>query len=42
MPNKDRGTNPPPEKPGNEGGLFSQQQERLVHFKPAMATVHAL
>ena len=36
-----RATNPPPEKPGGEGWLYSGQQQRLCHFKPAMATVHA-
>ena len=41
MPNKDRSNHEPPEKPGGEGWLFSSQQEKLVHFKPSMATVHA-
>jgi len=36
-----RATNPPTEKPGGEGWLYSAQQQRLCHFKPAMATVHA-
>ena len=30
-----------PAKPGGEGWLFSMQQQKLCHFKPSMATVHA-
>ena len=41
MPNKDRSFHEAPAKPGGEGWLFNQQQERLVHFKPATATAHA-
>ena len=41
MANKDRSHHEPPPKPGGEGWLFSSQQEKLVHFKPSMATVHA-
>ena len=41
MPNKDPGFHEAPAKPGGEGWLFNKQQERLVHFKPAMATAHA-
>ena len=40
-PNKNRATNPPPEKPGGEGWLVSADQQKLVQFKPSMATVHA-
>ena len=38
---KYRATNPPPEKPDGAGWLVSEQQQRLCHFKPSMATVHA-
>ena len=41
MPNKDRATNPPPEKPGGEGWLVSPEQQLLCQFKPDTATVHA-
>ena len=36
-----RATNPQPEKPDGAGWLYSEQQQRLCHFKPSMATVHA-
>ena len=41
MANKDRATNPPPEKPGGEGWLVSPEQQLLCQFKPDSATVHA-
>ena len=41
MANKDRSNHEPPEKPGGEGWLYSEQQQKLCHFKPSMATVHA-
>ena len=41
MANKDRATNPPPEKPGGEGWLVSPEQQLLCQFKADMATVHA-
>ena len=41
MANKDRSNHEPPEKPGGEGWFFSEQQQRLCHFKSSMATVHA-
>ena len=41
MANKDRRNHEPPDKPGGEGWLFSEQQRKLCHFKPSMATVHA-
>ena len=41
MPNKDRATNPPPMKPGGEGWLYSEQQQKLCHFKPDTSTAHA-
>ena len=41
MANKDRSNHEPPEKPGGEGWLFSEQQQKLCHFKPSMSTVHA-
>lgn len=41
MPNKDRSNHEAQEKPGGEGWLYSGQQQKLCHFKPAMATVHA-
>ena len=40
-PNKDRATNPPPEKPGNKGWLVSAEQQLLCQFKADSATVHA-
>ena len=41
MSSKDRSNHGPPEKPGGEGWLYSEQQQKLCHFKPSMATVHA-
>ncbi|WP_156783075.1 hypothetical protein [Synechococcus sp. CC9605] len=41
MASKDHSNHEPPEKPGGEGWLYSEQQQKLCHFKPAMATVHA-
>jgi len=41
MTNKDRATNPPPEKPGGEGWLVSPEQQLLCQFKPDSETVHA-
>ena len=41
MANKDRSNHEPPQKPGGEGWLYSEQQQKLCHFKPSMATVHA-
>ena len=41
MPNKDRATNPPPEKPGGEGWLVSPEQQLLCQFKPDSATDYA-
>mgnify|MGYP002000923045 CR=1 FL=1 len=41
MANKDRSNHEPPQKPGGEGWLFSEQQQKLCHFKPSMSTVHA-
>ena len=41
MANKDRATNPPPEKPGGEGWLVSPEQQLLCQFKADSATVHA-
>ena len=41
MANKDRATNPPPEKPGGEGWLVSPEQQLVCQFKPDSATVHA-
>ena len=40
MANKDRSNYEPPPKPGSEGWLYSEQQQKLCHFKPSMATVH--
>ena len=39
--NKDRNFHEAPAKQGGEGWLFSEQQQRLCHFKPSMTTVHA-
>ena len=41
MPNKDRSFHEAPQKAGGEGWLYSEQQQKLCHFKPDMATVHA-
>ena len=41
MPNKDRSFHEVPEKAGVEGWLYSEQQQKLCHFKPNTATVHA-
>ena len=41
MPNKDLSFHEAPAKPGSEGWLFSEQQQKLSHFRPAMATVQA-
>ena len=41
MPNKDRSFHEAPQKPGGEGWLYSEQQQKLCHFKPDTATVHA-
>ena len=41
MPNKDRSNHEPPEKPGGEGWLFSEQHQLLSQFRPSTATVHA-
>ena len=41
MPNKDRSFHESPEKAGGEGWLYSEQQQKLCHFKPVTATVHA-
>jgi hypothetical protein len=41
MANKDRSNHEPPPKPGGQGWLYSEQRQKLCHFKPSMATVHA-
>ena len=41
MANKDRSFHESPEKAGGEGWLYSEQQQKLCHFKPDTATVHA-
>ena len=41
MPSKDRSFHESPEKAGGEGWLYSEQQQKLCHFKPDTATVHA-
>ena len=41
MPNKDRSFHEVPEMAGVEGWLYSEQQQKLCHFKPNTATVHA-
>ena len=41
MPNKVRSFHEAPEKAGGEGWLYSEQQQKLCHFKPDTATVHA-
>ena len=39
--NKDRSFHESPEKAGCEGWLYSEQQQKLCHFKTDTATVHA-
>jgi hypothetical protein len=34
MPNKDRSFHESPEKAGDEGWLYSEQQQKLCLFKP--------
>ena len=41
MPNKDRSFHESPPKAGGEGWLYSEQQQKLYHFKPDTATIHA-
>ena len=41
MPNKARSFHEAPEKAGGEGWLYSAEQQKHYHFKPATATVHA-
>ena len=41
MPNKDRSFYESPEKTGGEGWLYSEQQQKIVHFKPDASTAHA-
>ena len=41
MANKDRSFHDAPEKAGSEGWLYSEQQQKLCHFKPDTATVHS-
>ena len=40
MPNKDRATNPPPEKPGNKGWLVSAELQLICQFKSNSAKDH--
>ena len=42
MPNKNRSTHEPEEKKGGEGWLYSEQQQKLCHFKPDTPSAHAL
>ena len=41
MPSKDLNFHESPEKAVGEGWLYSEQQQKLCHFKPDTATVHA-
>ena len=41
MPNKNRNFHEAPEKAGGEGWLYSEQQQKVVQFKPDASTVHA-
>ena len=41
MPNKGRGFHEAPEKAGGEGWLYSEQQQKLCHFKPDKAEMEA-
>ena len=39
--NNDRSFHESPQKAGCEGWLYPEQQQKLCHFKPDTATVHA-
>ena len=41
MPNKYRSFHESPQKAGGEGWLYSELEQKLCHFKPDTATVHA-
>ena len=41
MPKKNRSFHEAPEKAGGEGWLYSEQQQKVVQFKPDASTVHA-
>ena len=41
MPNKNRSFHEAPEKAGGEGWLYSEQQQKVVQFKPDASTAHA-
>ena len=41
MPNKDRSFHESPQRAGGEGWLYPEQHQKLCHFKPDTATVHA-
>ena len=41
LPNKYRSFQESPQKAGGEGWLYPEQQQKLCHFKPDTATVHA-
>ena len=38
MPNKDRSFHESPQKAGGEAWLYTEQQQKLCHFKPDTAT----
>ncbi len=40
MPNKDRSSHEPPEQRCGEGWLYSEQQQKIVQFKPDTPTAH--
>ena len=41
MPNKDRSFHESPQRAGGEGWLYPEQHQKLCHFKPDTATMHA-
>ena len=41
LPNEYPSFHESPEKAGGEGWLYSEQQQKLCHFKPDTETVHA-
>ena len=41
MPNKDRSFHEAPKKAGGEGWLYSEQQQKVVHFIVDAPTAHA-
>ena len=41
MPNRNRSTHEPPEKPEGEGWLYNEQQQLLTQFRATAASAHS-